>query len=44
MLRAGYPAAPEELAAVEKELREPWDANEHIAKLFERTKPKHALP
>lgn len=35
-LRTDFPAAPEEKAAIEKALLEPWDTNGHIAKLFER--------
>lgn len=33
LLRAGFPAAPEEVAAAAKELQQPWDASERTAKL-----------
>jgi hypothetical protein len=37
-LNRKYPAEPEEVASLEIELREPWDANNHIENLFQSIK------
>jgi hypothetical protein len=37
-LNRKYPAEPEEVASLETELREPWDANNHIENLFQSIK------
>jgi hypothetical protein len=37
-LNCKYPAEPEEVASLETELREPWDANNHIENLFQTIK------
>jgi hypothetical protein len=37
-LNSKYPAEPEEVASLETELREPWDANNHIENLFQSIK------
>jgi hypothetical protein len=37
-LNCKYPAEPEEFASLETELREPWDANNHIENLFQSIK------
>jgi hypothetical protein len=37
-LNRKYPAEPEEVTSLETELREPWDANNHIENLFQSIK------
>jgi hypothetical protein len=37
-LNRKYPAEPKEVASLETELREPWDANNHIENLFQSIK------
>jgi hypothetical protein len=37
-LNRKYPAEPEEVESLETELREPWDANNHIENLFQAIK------
>jgi hypothetical protein len=37
-LNRKYPAEPEEVASLETELRQPWNANNHIENLFQSIK------